>query len=988
MTLFVLDALGLIYRSYHALSHVTLSSRMMFDTRAIYGFTLVLLSLVTDYARRNPVVVVFEGHKSPSEADFRTSMYPEYKATRPSAPAGVKDAVPWVKKIVRALGLSVLEVDRFEADDVIGTLVRKARDARLPSVIVSSDKDFRQLLDAEWVRILRPANKSRGGASFEYVTEHLFREEFCGLDPARYVDILALMGDNADNIPGVPGIGKKSAPELISSFGTLDALLHAVANPDGVPTPGITPRQARLVRDHAESARLSHSLVEIDSNVAIDGFDLSQIHRRPVHRQDIADLVECLDFDKQTFLHRMYNVGDGFGGDAAQSLGSSTRGTQRASSETSSFLSRATEQVADFSLDIAPLPGLDSLRPELNGPAVLPGDAPANLLQMGTHHVIRTHEQARVALAELEKDCLVSRALGIAHVAALSGEDLAGIAVCASANDIYYFDVCSFDQVVPSSLIGLLHNTAIEKRGWSMKQLCKQLSASWSVHLLGRLFDVRIACDLIHAGRNISNRSILRRYLGEEWIAQEIMQESSGPPFATAHDAESALKCCEVSFLLAERIEDELQNIGASRVANEIEFPLIPVLARMEIAGVPFDTNGLRAIQKRAHSQLETVRTEALALVPEAVDAINLASRGDVAKVLFEIWKIPIVSKTGGGKPSTGRSSLLRIAENNEVLASRRTFVRLLLKFRELLKIENTYTSSLVQAVTMAGRIHSTICQDASASGRLSMSRPNLQSIPARSELGREIRGTVAAENGFQIMCADYSQIELRILAALSGDETMIAAFQSGIDIHSFVAARIFSVADESQVSSTQRSRAKAVSYGIPYGISVYGLSRELGSSLEQAKRLMDDFHRAFPRIEEVTKTLIYSARDKGFAETLCGRRLYLPLLRHGATMERRAAERLAINMPIQGTQADMIKRAMIGISSRLHALRAKSRLILQVHDELVLEVADGEQAIVKQLTIDEMSHALPLPHGVEVEVKCGIGSSWKEAAARSIIDR
>jgi DNA polymerase I len=385
---------------------------------------------------------------------------------------------------------------------------------------------------------------------------------------------------------------------------------------------------------------------------------------------------------------------------------------------------------------------------------------------------------------------------------------------------------------------------------------------------------------------------------------------------------------------------------------------------------------------------LEAVRKEALALVPEAAGTINLASRGDVANVLFEIWKIPVVSKTGGGKPSTGRSNLLRIAESNEVPSSRRSFVRLLLKFRELQKIENTYTTSLVKAVTMAGRIHSTISQDASASGRLSMSKPNLQSIPARSELGREIRGTVAAEDGFHIMCADYSQIELRILAALSGDETMIAAFQNGIDIHSFVASRIFSVADESQVSASQRSSAKAVSYGIPYGISVYGLSRQLGSSLEQSKRLMEDFHRAFPRIEEITKSLILSARSKGFAETLCGRRLYLPLLRHGATIERRAAERLAINMPIQGTQADMIKLAMLGISSRLHALNAKSRLILQVHDELVLEVADGEQSIVKQITIDEMSHALPLPHGVEAEVKCGIGRSWKEAAARSTIDR
>jgi DNA polymerase I len=613
-------------------------------------------------------------------------------------------------------------------------------------------------------------------------------------------------------------------------------------------------------------------------------------------------------------------------------------------------------------------------------------ELPSTLMTWGNYHVISKEEQVENAVQGLKEDCSVSGAIGIAHISSASGENLAGLAVSAAPGVVYFFDTCSLNQCLPPALVVLLRDEGIEKRGWGLKEVWKQLYVSCAVPLQGCLFDIRIASDLVHAGRNISNQSIVRRYLGEDWISDEPSQGAREIPFWTPHNARAALRCCEMAYLLPDRIKVDLESTGAFRVAYEIEFRLISVLARMELAGVPFSRERLWDIHRRAEMEMRAVEIEALTLIPDSGQNFNLASRDEVSRLLFDTWKLPISLKTGNGKPSTGRLTLAKIVENRDVVESQRKFVKLLLKFRELRKIENTYTRSLVNAVTENGRIHATIVQDASVTGRLSMSNPNLQSIPVRSDLGREVRGAIVAREGFSIMCADYSQIELRILAALSGDEKMISAFLNRIDIHTFVAARIFDVSDMRKVSSEQRSRAKAVSYGIPYGISAFGLSQQLGVSLAEAKFLITDFHREFPRIEQFTGTLISAARSKGYAETLCGRRLYLPLLRHGATTERRAAERVAVNMPIQGTQADMIKRAMIGINDRLQVMNVSSRMILQVHDELVFEVADREQSTVEELTIEMMSHALPLPHGVSVEVKLGTGRTWQEAASRSTI--
>lgn len=404
----------------------------------------------------------------------------------------------------------------------------------------------------------------------------------------------------------------------------------------------------------------------------------------------------------------------------------------------------------------------------------------------------------------------------------------------------------------------------------------------------------------------------------------------------------------------------------------------------MEIVGVPCKEMDLVVFENDVKERLISVETELRQMISPDDDPEGMfrpTSRDDVARLLFETWKLPVkVKKSASGKYPANKKVLSLVAEDQRLPNETREFAKLMIQHREVSKILNTYTRSLINAIHPDGRIRTTFVQDASYSGRLSTSRPNMQSIPSRSPLGRKVRSTVVAADGFSILCADYSQIELRIIAALSGDVGLRAAFADGVDVHTRVAAAIFGV-KAAAVTKEQRSRAKAVSYGIPYGISAHGLGQSLGIAQRDARALIDGFHAQFPAVKRFTEELVERARTDGFAQTMFGRRLPLPLLLHGGPQERRAAGRVAVNMPIQGTQADMIKLAMARIAARLRAAGARSRLILQVHDELVLEVWDGEREAVQALVEEEMENALPLP-GVAVVVDVGLGESWLSAAS------
>lgn len=1006
--LFLVDGFGLLYRSYYALVNTTMSAKGMFDTRAVYGFTMVLLSLLQKHVKGNPVVVVFEGQKEPGEADFRTEVYPQYKEDRAPTPSGVLAAIPWVKRIVRALGLCSIERHLFEADDVIGTLVHRAKKAGIPSVIVSVDKDFRQLLDAHIVRILRPG---RGSGPFEYVTEDTFRAEFSDLHPSRYVDILALIGDKADSIKGVPGIGPRTAPKLIKKYGSLEALLAAAhvldaqetATPtttnnkkrkkrgsvlqgaaessqesqltlgnDTADTQVLTSRHATNLIRNEQRALLMKSIISIRDTVSLPNYSWQDLRRATVDAGDIQEIATVLEFSSPRMLSRMLRSADDVPRDALRDVGGTTnaRDSNCDPSEVSSERRRVFEKELVEISSVA----------HQNGPK---GQVASEnqTLDTAKYRILTNHDEIDEALAA------ITTAIGISTVVATKdcgGSAVLGIALCPAPGSALYID-CGDRSELPERLVSVLTNPVIEKRGWFMKESAKALLSDYHVFMNGTLFDVRIAADLLHPSQRLTDTRLASMYLWdnalEQWLSSGRLRRLS-PPSLT-HDA---LALSDLGLQVALRLRERLRADGLDGVAQQVEFPLIPVLAEMELVGVPCKAGELSAFEALVQDRLAKVEKKLRAAIPNEDDperAFRPTSRDDVAKLLFDKWDLQLpVKPTATGKHPANKKVLSIIANDKSLSPQKREFAALMLEHREVSKILNTYTRSLLDAIQADGRIRTTFVQDASSSGRLSTSHPNLQSIPIRSPLGRKVRSTVMAPNGFSILCADYSQIELRIIAALSGDEALRAAFAEGVDVHSAVAARIFGLKDRNLVTKEQRTKAKEVSYGIPYGISAHGLAQQLSVSPRDAKALIIGFHNQFPLVGEYTRELIDTARRDGYAKTLLGRKLPLPLLLHGGPQERRAAERVAVNMPIQGTQADMIKLAMTRISSRLRDAKAASRMILQVHDELVLEVADDERDAVESLVREEMSNALPLPK-VAVVVEAGFGESWLDAASK-----
>lgn len=1045
-TLYLIDAMGLLYRSYHALSQVTFSSIALADTRAVYGFTLGLCTLLTKYAHGARVAVVFEGRPEgpgPPQVDFRTAVFPEYKANRAPTPEGVRSAVPWVKKIVRALGCSVVEVGCFEADDVIGTLVHGWRQkARSRCVIVSSDKDFRQLLSAGVlpesspssprtgvVEILRPVNRSKQGSSgYDVVDEAAFRGEFGGIAPRAYVDVLCLIGDHADNVPGVPGIGAKTAPKLIADYGGLESLLEAVAGASGAAISSVTKRQAKLLTDNAELARLSRSLVTIREDVDMQGFEWKHLDRSDVNVEEVTELCRQLEFQDRLY-QKMLDVDLALRGPVVQNASQGLRKVSRVEDKGTLL---PDEKGSPPKERRDGLPSAGSERDDRPGPVAL------------DYHELaisdpESLERVAFATSSLQSDCLgldetgrASNSLGIALVQS-HGEEyadgvVAGIAVSAKPGVAWYFALGKEGQF-PAELLCLLRDASVEKCGWSLKEAAKLLH---SHGLAGPLIDLRIACDLLWSGQNITDAAFVSRQMGSGILNLPGLFAGDTKLLGISTTPAAALAAADVAGRLGSSMCKELASAGLTYLAYDVEFPLTPVLAEMEMNGVPFSSQGIAVIESRVDDEIAQLEEKLTSLLPQnfqttqsnvddgvlsndpdvvesdnAQDAaigvvakqdvltgkskkhqpkkakkFSLSSRDDVANLLFDTWAIPVKSKTPTGRPATNKKSLSDIAQNEDLPENQRLFASLMLKHREVSKLASTYTRSLAASIAADGRIRSTFMQEASASGRLSTSSPNLQAIPVRSNLGRCIRETVAARPGYSIISADYSQIELRILAALSGDSAMIAAFAANEDIHAAVASRIFGT---DSPTPAQRSSAKAVSFGIPYGISAYGLAQQLSISVSDARALIKGFFAAYPGVKALTQHLVECARDIGYAATIDGRRLYLPLLTKGGAVERRAAERVAVNMPIQGTQADMIKAAMVAVWRRLKTIGGgDSVLVLQVHDELIVEAANDCIADVMRCVCEEMCQSLTLPGDIDVVVNAGVGRNWLEASSRS----
>lgn len=973
--LYLIDAFGLLFRSYYALTKSPMSSHGFFDTRTVYGFTMVLLSFLRKYAKGNPVAIVFEGKKERGQSDFRTALYPEYKEGRGPTPTGVVESLPWVKRVCRALGLAVIEVDVFEADDTIGTLVRQARRARIKSVIVSMDKDFRQLLEEDTVEILRPSQ----GGSFELVTESQFRGDFLNLHPQQYIDVLTLIGDTADGLKGVPSIGAKTAPRLIAKYESIENLLRVVRdysedNVGGVgreeqhstrkqkgsaatTLPLLSKKMLISLRDHGEHAMLVKRLITIRENVPLGDVDWLDLQRKPVDIDEVHELVQELEF--KTLLKRLLSSADDVPRDKSSCFPnpmSNSNGSVSADSECAPK-------------DTLPGPS-ESFRQEDREKCLAVSEKNAYFVDPSEADVMRFFADVRNVVAILP---IISKDS--------NKVELVGVSLCSSPGNSIYLKL-PLESPLPTTLESLLQNPKVEKRGWFLKDLCRHFMIRYDVEIMGNLFDNRIASELLHAGERMTDSRLASVYLGEgaldSWISGREHRISPN------YSAGQSLPLCDIALRLSEKLYDALTKENLFDLAGTVEFPLIPVLSDMECTGVPIDSSGLKRLQDRVTSKVKGVEGKLQEIVSRNTASevpFRPSSRDDVEKLLFETWNINVnAKKTATGRRSVNSQVLTAVAKDSRVKEDYRRFASLMLEHREVSKILSTYTKSLLKAVHSDGRIRTTFVQETASTGRLSTMNPNLQSIPVRSELGREVRSMVRARENFSILCADYSQIELRIIASLSGDETMQAAFAEGADIHRSVAAKIFKISKIDDVTEDQRRKAKEVSYGIPYGISSYGLGQGLGISTRDAADLISEFYEQFSGVKLFTEDLVERATTNGYANSLLGRRQSLPLLRHGGPQERRAASRLAVNMPIQGTQADMIKLAMIRIRERLRTAKSQSRLIMQIHDELVLEVADSERESVLTLVEEEMVSAVPLS-GVDVVVNCGFGKSWLNAA-------
>ncbi len=958
--LYLADALALAYRAHFAFINRPLMDTAGNVTSAAYGFTTSLVKLLEDEQPEH-IAVVFD--PLDGKPNFRDKLYEEYKAHRPPMPDGIRYTLPFIKRIVEAFDIPVLEVSGVEADDVIGTLAARAEGEGVDVVIVSADKDFRQLL-SDRVFMLRPAYK---GESFDMETDATFREKYDGLDPEQFIDILALMGDTSDNVPGVPGIGEKTAVKLLKDYGSVEDLLEHAAEVSGK-------RAREGLTEHRDAALLSKRLVTIDTRVPLD-LDWHTLRRTTPDLDALGAVFDELEFGTRLRNRvRDYVTGEGRSGGAPDLF---------ADDPALAFdfgpyepVTRLDEDAVDYDTALNAR-DLDRVAGEIQG---------HDLLALDTETTSTDQMMA----------------------------SLVGASFAWTERTARYVPTPMPDGTTEQAVLGALR-PAVEdedslKVGHNLKYDLVVL-ARHGVRVAGPIFDTMVAHYLIapeepHNLDAVSSATINYRPkpitdligTGRGQITMRDVPVEDAGPYA-CEDADVALRLVAP---LRERLEED----GLLHIAEEIEFPLVPVLADLEMAGVKIDTDVLKKISETLGGEIETLEVEIFKLTgrtftigstkqlgevlfnPPPSDAERAAAAtwaaemtdpkaaGKTKKQLkeeaptFGIGLEPL-GKTATGKPKTDERVLHELATGHPLPG-------LVLDWRSLAKLKSTYVDKLGELVhPETGRLHTDFNQTVTSTGRLSSSNPNLQNIPVRTEVGREIRRAFVAEEGFVLMAADYAQIELRILADLSGDPGLRDAFAQGLDIHTATAARVFD-RPLGEVTRTMRNQVKQVNYGIPYGISAFGLAQRMRVGVSDAEQLIQQYRSAYPEVIRFLDDLIERAREKGYAETLTGRRRYIPNIHARNFNERAFAERVAVNMPIQGTQADMIKIAMVRLHDRLAGEDLRSKMILQVHDELVFEVADDEREQVAEIVKAEMANALPLDVPIVVDV--GFGDNWLDA--------
>jgi DNA polymerase-1 len=894
------DGHALAYRAHFAFIRNPLINSKGENTGAVYGFTRMLLLLLRKYEPRYLAVVFDSGEETPRHREF-----PEYKAHRPAMPDEMVAELPWIFEVTKALGVRMILEPGVEADDLIATLARSANAEGLGATIVTGDKDFFQLL-SDRVRIIRP---EKGTALEEEIGPGYCEERF-GLAPGQMVDLLSLMGDASDNVPGVKGIGEKTAVRLLREFGSLDALY---ARLDEV-QPAHVREKLELGR---ESAMLSRDLVtlrEAPLDVAVTSLSVA-----PIDGEKLTDLMLRLEFHQ--ILKELSPV-------------------QEAPAE-------------DARYEVVSARELDALGRELAGAREIVLDVETTSLDPLD--------------AELVGIAFSTREGAASFVPVASGGGAAG-GLFAAAGPGPGIDL----ERIREALGPVLADPSVAKIGHDIKHDCLVLEAS-GFAVGGVSFDTMIASYCLDPERRSHSLDTLalefarhRKMSYAELFARgDRTKDVRSVPLERL--ARYSCEDADYTMRLKAIFERSLAGLGFERLFHEVEMPLCLVLTRMEQEGVAIDAPKLAALSATVTKDLDRLTAEIHALAGEE---FNINSNKQLQRILFEKLGLGTARRTKTGF-STDEDVLVELSASHPIAGR-------LLEYRRLAKLKSTYIDALPRLVNArTGRIHTSFNQTVTATGRLSSSDPNLQNIPVRTELGRTIRSAFVPRRGRVLMDADYSQIELRIMAHLSKDDGFVGTFRQGGDIHARTAARIYGV-DEGDVTQAMRASAKTINFGVIYGMGPRGLSSQLGIPLEEAKRFIDEYFETYPGVKRYIDAAVASARRKRCAETLLGRRRLLPDIESEDNRVRSFSERIAVNMPIQGTAADMIKVAMVRIDRAIVERGLASRMVLQVHDELVFEVVPGERETIEELVRSRMETALSLD--VPVRVDIGFGANWLEA--------
>lgn len=906
-TLYLVDGYALMYRAFYAMISRPLTTSSGENTSAPFGLTRFLIDLLEEHDPDYLGVVFDAGHS------FREEVHPEYKATRRKMPEEMEASIPRCRALVEAFNIPVLEEENWEADDVIGTLAEEAGEEGLQTVIISGDKDFYQLVGPHtWL-----LNPGRGGAS--PVPEEWVRpgnaEEKLGVPPGQVTDYLALIGDSSDNVPGVAGIGEKTAPKLLDRWGSLEEVLE---HEDEVELT----RARNALEDHEGDARLSKQLVTIRRDAPVD-LDLESLRRQEPDWERLRELFLELEFHS---LAREYVPDD-------EGEGPAEGEEEYDLVEDAARVDELVERWRDAELVAVDTEttSTDAMRAELVGVSVSDEAGRAWYLPFG--HVSGAQDEL-FETVEVEE-----------NLPAVTGPEM-------------------------ESLRDFLADPAVPKVGHNIKYDLLVLQRA-GVELKGIRFDTSLAAYCADPGRREYGLDVLvmeklkRKLTPYDEVAGSGSDEISFAEVPVEEAVDYACEDADFTLRLADVLAEELEQHEQGKIFEELEVPLIPVLAAMERAGIRLDGEVFEELEERITRELELVEEE---IAKVAGEEVNLRSVPQLRELLFEDLGLPVKKRTKTG-PSTDESVLTELAEEGHEVP------RLILDYRELDKLNSTYVSKLPGMVNPdTGRLHTSFNQTRAATGRLSSSDPNLQNIPIRSALGREVRKGFVPEEGWRFLAADYSQVELRVLAHLSGDEAFVTAFREGRDIHRETAARIFGVEPE-QVQGGMREQAKTINYATIYGQGPGALGRQLGISRSRAEEFIEQYFERFSGVAEYLERMKETARDRGFVETLSGRRRYIPEIKSRNPGVRGFGERTATNSPIQGTAADMIKIAML----RLHELLPGGvRMLLQVHDELVFEVREERVEDTRDLVREEMEEAMDLDVPLEVEI--GVGESWYAA--------